>query len=411
MPYTPDDARGHEAVAVNAYLEAEDALIALLVAAARRTGEAPNWQAAAALELQRQMPEVLRISRGLDTNTAGVGNRATSEAYLQGRVQGEMETQAARQAGALPGKTVTAPPSLDHIIPESDRTVTIGEPRARIRVQRTLPQVPGGTTIGQPAANAAAQRAKDALHAANRSIPTNLRNTWDDIIRHASALVQAGDLTVQQALQQAMDDAAKAGFGFYRDKSGRKWGLDTYAEMAIRTSSNQALRAGHAEALVEAGIDLVIVDSHANPAPVCAPFEQKVLSLTGAHEPGSNRVGDHIVQVKATLEQAVAAGLEHPNCRHAYSAYLPGITDPLPVAADPDHEGYKATQEQRRLEREIRKSRRMEQAALDDDAAKNARDRKRKYEGRLRDHIAEHDLPRRRHREQLRAPGNPMPSA
>ena len=66
---------------------------------------------------------------------------------------------------------------------------------------------------------------------------------------------------------------------------------------------------------------------------------------------------------------------------------------------------------QRRLEREIRKSRRMEQAALSDDAKRTASERKRAYEKKLREHIKEHDLPRRRHREQIRKPGNPMPPA
>lgn len=78
---------------------------------------------------------------------------------------------------------------------------------------------------------------------------------------------------------------------------------------------------------------------------------------------------------------------------------------------DPDHEGYKATQKQRYYEREIRKSRRMEQAAIEEDGRKNAEARRRQYEKKLREHIREYDLPRRRHREKLRQPGNPMPVA
>lgn len=412
MAYSPEDAEGYEDEAVDAYLAAEDALIAALVAAATRTGRAPNWQHAATMELQRQMPAVLRVARGLDRDVPAIVNRATAAAYRQGRAQGEAETQAARRAGHLPPKTIRTPPELDSVIPEADRTVTVGRPDATpIKLRPPLPQVPGGTTIGQDAANAAAKRAKDAARVVHQQIPRNVRSVWDDIIRRASEKVQAGELTVQQALQQAMDDAAKEGFGFYRDAAGRKWGLDTYSEMAIRTTTNQALRAGHAQSLVDAGLDLVIVDAHANPAPVCAPFERRVLSLTGAYRPGTQRVDNTIVNVAATMDEAVSAGFQHPNCRHSIAAYLPGFTDTTPPPPDPDHEGYRATQKQRRLEREIRKSRRMEQAALADDAKRAASERKRAYEKKLREHIKEHDLPRRRHREQIRKPGNPMPPA
>lgn len=410
MPYTPDDARGYEDDAVQEYLDAEDALIAALVAAALRTGKAPNWRDASALELQRIMPQVLRTARHLDNTIPDMVDQAAYAAWLQGRAQGEVETRAAREAGHLPAKTTTTPAFLDNIIPEADRTVTVGRPDATpMKLRPPRAQVPGSTVIGREAANAAAKAARDGLRAAHQNLPRNVRSIWDDIIRRATNKTIAGDITIQQALQQAMDEAAKEGFGFYRDGAGRKWGLDTYSEMAIRTGTNQALRAGHAQSLIDAGLDLVIVDSHANPAPVCAPFEQRVLSLTGAYSPGTHRVDDQIVSVKATLDQAIAAGLEHPNCRHAYTAYLPGVTDPLPVSPDPEHEGYKATQQQHRIEREIRKSRRMEQAALTDDAAEAARARKRRYEARLREHVRANDLPRRRHREQLRAPGNPMP--
>ena len=197
MAYSPEDAEGFEDEAVDAYLAAEDALIAALVAAATRTGRAPNWQHAATMELQRQMPAVLRVARGLDRDVPAIVNRATAAAYRQGRAQGEAETQAARRAGHLPPKTIRTPPELDSVIPEADRTVTVGRPDATpIKLRPPLPQVPGGTTIGQDAANAAAKRARDAARVVHQQIPRNVRSVWDDIIRRASEKVQAVELTV-----------------------------------------------------------------------------------------------------------------------------------------------------------------------------------------------------------------------
>ena len=129
------------------------------------------------------------------------------------------------------------------------------------------------------------------------------------------------------------------------------------------------------------------------------------MSLTGKYPAGTHRIGDSIVSVKATMQEAEAAGLHHVNCRHRHSAYVPGITPLTPPEPDPGHEGYKATQKQRYLERQIRASKRMEAAAIDEHDKHKARQRKRNYQAQLRDHVAMHDLPRRRHREQLKKPG------
>lgn len=150
----------------------------------------------------------------------------------------------------------------------------------------------------------------------NRMV-AGLGNSTNDVMRrisaNAAADVARGDLSPFDAARKAHTRMAREGYGFFRDTNGRKWGMDTYAEMAVRSGANNAMIEGHTRALTAAGEDFVIVSSHSNPAPQCAPYERKVLSLTGAHRAGSHRVGDSIVSVKATLNEARANGFEHPN--------------------------------------------------------------------------------------------------
>ena len=239
----------------------------------------------------------------------------------------------------------------------------------------------------------------------NRMV-AGLGNSTNDVMRrisaNAAADVARGDLSPFDAARKAHTRMAKEGYGFFRDKAGRKWGMDTYAEMSVRTGANNAMIEGHTRALTAAGEDFVIVSSHNNPAPQCAPYERKILSLTGAHRAGSHRVGDSIVSVKDTLNNAKSNGLFHVNCRHVISVYQPGTTPRETPKQDLNREGYKATQKQRYLEREIRASKRMEEAAITDADKTAARSRTRAYQGKLRDHVREHDLQRRRHREQVR---------
>lgn len=391
----PQDVEGLEDETVTLWSQAEDALIGALSAAALavsvRARSPEHARQVAAEELARTIrPQSVAVARVLQQSTPALVEAAVSEAAGIGAAAAHTEVAALPAAPTVPPAAVAPQPAM--VLPE------------------TTPQIPG-SAAARGAASKAAEATTTSLGKAARSIPRNTQTVWGKIIDNAVNKTVTGDLTIQQALQQAMDDAAKQGLGFYRDQAGRKWGLDTYSEMAIRTGTNNALIDAHTAELVEAGMDLVIVSSHANPAPQCAPYERRVLSLTGEHRAGTHRIDRRTVTVKDTLNGARAHGFEHPGCRHTVTAFLPGFTDTTTPAVDPDHVGYKATQKQRYYEREIRKSRRMEQAAIDDDGQKKAAARRRQYEQKLREHIREHDLPRRRHREKLRQPGNPMPVA
>lgn len=402
----PQDVEGLEDETVTLWSQAEDALIGALSAAALavsvRARSPEHARQVAAEELARTIrPQSVAVARVLQQSTPALVEAAVSEAAGIGAAAAHMEV------AALPAGT-TAAPAAPTVAPAAASTAAA--PKPAMVLPETRPQIPG-STAARGVASKAAEATTTSLGKAARSIPRNTQTVWGKIIDNAVNKTVTGDLTIQQALQQAMDDAAKQGLGFYRDQAGRKWGLDTYSEMAIRTGTNNALIDAHTAELVEVGLDLVIVSSHANPAPQCAPYERRVLSLTGEHKAGTHRIDGHTITVKDTLNGARAHGFEHPNCRHSVTVYLPGFTDTTTPAVDPDHVGYKATQKQRYYEREIRKSRRMEQAAIDEDGRKNAEARRRQYEAKLRDHIREYDLPRRRHREKLRQPGNPMPVA
>jgi len=91
------------------------------------------------------------------------------------------------------------------------------------------------------------------------------------------------------------------------DKSGKTWQLDTYSEMLIRTKAVEARNRGMANRMVENDYDLVQVSKH-GADDVCGEWEGKILSVSGK-TPGYDTVAD-----------AEAAGLFHPNCKHAINA-------------------------------------------------------------------------------------------
>lgn len=218
-----------------------------------------------------------------------------------------------------------------------------------------------------------------------------LRSTVDayrTVIAESGGGVLAGTETRRQATQRALDRFADRGITGLVDRSGRRWSIDTYSEMATRTAVGRAQVAGTLDRYQQAGRDLVIVSDSPGECSRCRPWEGMVLSISGA--PGH-----------PSVSAAQAGGLQHANCRHSMSAYIEGLTRPMTNTADP--EGDRNRQEQRRLERGVRQWKRRELVALDDQAKTTAARHRKAWQDRLGQHVRTNDLKRLPYREAIGA--------
>ncbi|WP_425589010.1 phage minor capsid protein [Streptomyces similanensis] len=240
----------------------------------------------------------------------------------------------------------------------------------------------------------------------HRAILRGVEDGYRQVVSEVTATPLLGAGTRRQATQDAMRAFADRGITSFVDRSGRRWQLTSYAEMAVRTSVGRAATEAHMRTLSDAGVDLVIVSNSPRECPLCRPWERRVLSIGG---PGGRRTvelehatedGRMIrVDVAGSLDEARAAGLQHPNCRHSVAAYTPGITKV--GDADPDPDGYEAGQRQRAIERNIRKWKNREAAATTPEEQRAARAKVRAHQAAMRDHLRAHpDLRRLPPREQ-----------
>jgi hypothetical protein len=174
-------------------------------------------------------------------------------------------------------------------------------------------------------------------------------DVYQQVVTQVAAQTTLGTVTRREASQLILQRLGKQGVTGFRDTAGRNWSMSAYSEMAARTSTSQAMLQGHTDRITELGIDTVIVSDAPEECKICRPFEGRVLSLSGQTR-GRLKDGRTVV---ASLAEAKAAGLFHPNCRHSHSIYLPGITKgPTKDTADP--QGDKLRQQQRAYERRIR---------------------------------------------------------
>lgn len=248
----------------------------------------------------------------------------------------------------------------------------------------------------QAAVNALAAETVTAVTAPHTAILRTVLDVYRTVIAETAAPgVVTGIETRRQAAQRALNRFADQGITGFVDKAGRRWELQSYAEMATRTASGRAMVEGRLAGYRTQGRTLVIVSDAPQECSACRPFEGQLLSIDGA-QVGERHGGIDVVD---TVNGARAKGLFHANCRHDLRPYIDGLTKPMTHTADP--EGDRARQEQRRLERGVRQWKRREAVALDDTERRKAAAKRAEWSKRLADHVAGNNLKRLRYREQI----------
>lgn len=218
---------------------------------------------------------------------------------------------------------------------------------------------PGIVATNRGAVQAYAAELVDTVRQTHTRILRRTEDVYRQVIADVAGQIVTGAQTRREAAARAVSRLAGAGVAGFEDRAGRNWALESYVEMATRTAAGQAHIQGGLDRYTQQGRYLVIVSDAPEECKLCRPYEGRVLSLTG-REPTPGEVQGH--RYAGSLRAARSAGLLHPNCRHALSAFIPGLTRPLSRdTADP--EGDRQRQHQRALERRVRESKRRVQAA------------------------------------------------
>lgn len=183
------------------------------------------------------------------------------------------------------------------------------------------------------------------------------RQAYIDIITTAQNEVLSGTKSTRQAVKDVLKKWADKGLimpgndtGLI-DKGGRTWQADSYVSMQIRTASTAAYRELTTARNEQYGNDLIEISSHLGARPGCAPYQGKVYSQFGKNPR---------FPAFSTTTFGEAAGLFGVNCRHIMYPFIEGASTQRynPIDEARNAESYKLSQQQRKLERDIRKAKR-----------------------------------------------------
>ncbi|OPG98627.1 capsid protein [Chryseobacterium mucoviscidosis] len=256
--------------------------------------------------------------------------------------------------------------------------------------------------LNEKRVNALADAAQNNLQIARHAMLRQADDVYRQTIYKSQVYLNSGAASLNQAIDMATKEFLEKGFDNITYANGRRVNIASYAEMALRTSSQRAVFAGEGAKRDQLGIRTVVISSHGNCSKLCLPYQGKVF-IDDVYSGGSAADGKYPL-----LSTAIAGGLFHPNCRHNMTTFIVGTSSlPNPVDDEKALSNYQAEQKQRYMERQIRKYKRLEAGSVDEENQANYKAKVRQWQAQLRMHLREHDYLRRdSKREKLRIPPN-----
>lgn len=201
---------------------------------------------------------------------------------------------------------------------------------------------------------------------------------FENALDRAYMQITSGAFDKETSVRYAIKDLARQGVGSVTYPSGKIDSIDVAVRRAVVTGVNQtALKLQEARA-DQMGSDLVETTAHEGARPSHAEWQGKIFSRSGK--------SDKYPDLKESTGYGTGAGLGGWNCRHSFYPYFEGISERAYTnselkaynAKNITYNGqkiteYEASQEQRGIERKIRRWKRekkaMEAAGLPIDEA------------------------------------------
>lgn len=264
--------------------------------------------------------------------------------------------------------------------------------------------------INERKLNALIEATKKDMAKAETAMLRMANDEYRKTIYNAEVYYNTGAGTLSQCVDMATKDFLSRGISCIEYANGARVGIDSYAQMALRTAQTRAYLTGEASKRDEWGVSTVIVNKRGVACPRCLQWVGRVFydDVWGSAPIPSPRE-------YPLLSEAVAGGLYHPNCKDIHTTYFEGVnTPPEPMTEAQKKEAarvYDLEQKQRYNERQIRKYKRLSAGSTDPENVKKYEGKLSEWQTRQRDFVkANGDVLKRRYEnEKLRLPNVPEP--
>lgn len=187
---------------------------------------------------------------------------------------------------------------------------------------------------------------------------TGVLNMYQREMDLALLKVSTGTFSFDQAVNDCVHRLAQSGLRSIDYANGRTYQIDTAVRMSVRTGMSQLSGKIMEENLKSTGQDLVITSQHIGSRPEHAAWQNKVFSYSGK----SKKYPDFFKETG----YGTVTGLKGANCTHDFYPFWEGVSvipedikEPkLVKVSGREYTYYQASQKQRKMERDIRATKR-----------------------------------------------------
>lgn len=248
------------------------------------------------------------------------------------------------------------------------------------------------------------RQAIDKLNLTNTTMLHSAEQVYRNIINKTTYAVSNGSISRAEALAQTIREFADKGIPALTDRAGRQWTPEAYTGMVIKTTVHNTSLAASDARMEDYGIDIYEVSTVAAARPLCAPYQGKLISPSGSGE--TEDINGNKIHYMALSDTSYGepAGLFGINCHHTKSPWIPGYAKKTYQPKDDAENAkqYQESQQQRQIERDIRKAKRkadmLDAAGLDNS---DATARVKAEQARMRQFINDTGRTRRPDRERV----------
>lgn len=222
------------------------------------------------------------------------------------------------------------------------------------------------------------------------------QTTYIQIVYKSAAKMLSGATTLRQAIAETSSEWLAEGIPALVDKAGRRWSVEGYSQVVLRSNEGAMTRAVQNAAFDEFDVDLVEITSHMGARPLCAPYQGRVFSRSG-------KSSKYPPLSSTTIGQP--AGLFGCNCHHDPIRFDPAVGQTYPHYNEAENaKAYEASQKQRYYERQIRQRKKdlsLAKLSGDEKGIARAKNNLSNAQGRMREFIKDSGNTRHYDREQI----------
>lgn len=241
------------------------------------------------------------------------------------------------------------------------------------------------------------QQALDTLNLVNTTMLKQSQQVYLDVLNKTVGKLLGGVMTSQQALRQTVSEWTQRGIPALIDKAGRRWSVESYVSMVARSTSQNVANEMQRARAEEYGVDLIEVSSHNGARPGCSPYQGRIYSRSGK----SRRYPPF-----SSTSYGEPSGILGINCRHQIYPFIQGKSTKRyhPYDDAENDRVYKESQQQRSLERQIRKAKKevkVMEALGDAEGVKEAKNKVSQRQADMREFINQTKRKRQYNRESI----------